>query len=388
MRFILCFALVCLAPFSLAVDIKTLNPVETIEILPKGFKQPIEYNVTLPQNYHTDKNKDYFILFDLHPRSQTYISGMQDWLSHNGEWPWLKTIVVTPANYHSEFAESFKRLAQNPKDQSILDIIQNGILKEVDEKYRTNGYKIFSGFMGNGALGLYTLLNRPDMFDAYLIASPTLGNDFGNIVIDAPEKLQANYNGIKFLYMAIGNHNYEKAHVASFKSFEQALQKLPEGKLEWLTDSDEKHYYMSRPVITLLNGIEALFDDIHTDLAADSDISQKGPEAIIEYYDKLSKEKYGFSVSAEGSLKALAKSLLGTDPNKALGIYTRATQLYPDSAYAYASLAKAYAEQGEIKKAIEIQTVAVEKSETMMQWHQNKHQEYLDEFKTMLKNTL
>ena len=143
---------------------------------------------------------------------------------------------------------------------------------------------------------------------------------------------------------------------------------------------------MSRPVITLLNGVEALFDDIHNDLPADSDISKQGPDAIVKYYEKLSKEKYGFSVSAEGSLKALAKSLAKQDPNKALDIYVKATKLYPESAYAYYSLAKAYADQGEVNKAIDVQLVAVEKSKSMVQWHQNKHQQYLGEFKAMLKN--
>lgn len=385
MKNIFCL-LLFVSTFSVAVDINTLNPIETIEVLPQGFTEPVKYNVTLPHKYNEEENKAYFVLFDLHPRSQTYITGMQDWLSHNGEWPWLKTIVVNPADYHAEFAAAFERLADNPKDQYILDIIQNGILKKVDEKYRTNGYKIFSGFMTNGALGLYTLLNRPEMFDAYLIASPTLGNNFGNIVLDAPDKLQAKYDGIKFLYMTIGNHNYEKAHVESFKLFEHELQKLPADKLQWSSDSNETHYYMSRPVITLLNGIEALFDDIHTDLPADSDISQQGPDAIVKYYDRLSKEKYGFSVSAEGSLKALAKSLVAKDRSKALAIYIKTTELYPDSAYAHSALAKAYADQGDVQKAIDAQSVAVEKSKSMIQWHQNKHQQYLDEFKEMLKN--
>jgi tetratricopeptide (TPR) repeat protein len=309
---------------------------------------------------------------------------MQDWLSHNGEWPWLKTIIVNPADYHAEFAAVFSRLEENPDDQSVLDIIQNGVLKKVDEQYRTNGFRIYSGFMGNGAFGLYTLLNRPDMFNAYLIASPTLGNDFGHVVLDAPEKLQVNYGGMKFLYMTIGNHGYERSHVAAFKQFESELRKLPEDKLHWVSNNSEDHYYMSRPVITLLNGIEALFDDIHHDLPADSTVSKQGPDAIVNYYQKLSKEKYGFPVSAEGSLKALAQSLVEHHPEKALEIYIQVTKLYPESAYAHAALARAYADLGEIEKAITIQQVAVEKSKSMVQWHQNKHQQYLDELKAML----
>ena len=68
-----------------------------------------------------------------------------------------------------------------------------------------------------------------------------------------------------------------------------------------------------------------------------------------------------------------------------MAIYTKVTKLYPDSAYAHASLAKALAEQGKIEQAIQVQSVAVEKSKSMNPWHQNKHQQYLDEYKSKLK---
>lgn len=382
---IIIITLLSISTFGFAVDIKALNPVETIEIKPKGFKSSIKYNITLPHNYDEDLDKKYFALFDMHPRSQPYISGMHDWMSHNGEWPWLKTIIVTPADYNPEFAAAFNRLVDNPNEPEILDIIQQGILKEIDERYRTNGFKIFNGFMGNGALGLYTLLNRPDMFDAYFIASPTLNNNFANVLTDASHKLQKKYSDIKFLYMTIGSHNYEKAHIESFKRFEGELQKLNNTNLQWHSSNNEDSYYMSRPVITLLKGIEALFNDIHHDLPADSEISQRGVDSIVEYYEKLSSRKYGFEISAEGSLKLLAKSLLDTRPTKAIDIYIKTTELYPNSAYAHASLAKAYAVQGKIQKAIKVQTTALDKASSMGEWHQNKHQQYLDEYKGMSK---
>jgi hypothetical protein len=45
-----------------------------------------------------------------------------------------------------------------------------------------------------------------------------------------------------------------------------------------------------------------------------------------------------------------------------------------------------YADMGDINKAIKYQIQAVEKSKTMMAWHQNKHKQYLDEFKSQLAN--
>jgi len=380
----LAFAFSLLPCLVTATDITALNPVQTLEIRPKNFKAPMRFNITLPQGYEQDKEKGYFVIFDIHPRSQPFLSGMHDWLSHNGEWPWLKSIVVTPTGYNPEFNTLFDGLVKTPENQAMLDLLEFDLLKAVDKKYRTNGFRIYNGFMSNGALGLYTLLNRPRLFNAYIISSPTLTDNFANVTTEAESKLAKLDDKPRFLYLSIGNHGYEKAHIPSFTLFEKALQKSAPKQLDWRVVRNTENYYMSRPILGVLNGIEALFDDIHTDLAPDSDISRQGVGAIIRHYETLSRDKYGFEVSAEGSLKKLAKSMIASAPEQALAIYQKTVNLYPESAYALYSLASAYAKQGNFNKAVSYQTQAVEKSKAMVSWHQNKHQEYLDKFKEEL----
>ena len=72
------------------------------------------------------------------------------------------------------------------------------------------------------------------------------------------------------------------------------------------------------------------------------------------------------------------------EPKKALAIYKQTTERYSDSAYALSSLAKAYATLGDLKLAISYQMKAVERSKTMIEWHQNKHLEMLKEFQLQL----
>lgn len=370
-----------------ATDITALNKVESLKVKSKIFENDIEYNVTLPASYYQDKHKDkkYFIIFDLHPRSQPFLSGLHDWMSHNGSWPWLESIVVTPSDYNPEFAKLFDKLVSEPSNHSILDYFESDLLNAIDINYRTNGFRIYNGFMSNGAFGLYTLLNRPQLFNAYIISSPTLADDFGEISSDADNKLSKLDDTLRFLYLSTGSHRYENSHLTSFNSFEEALKKSAPKSLDWQTNIDTKHNYMSRPIISVINAIEALFDDIHTDLKPDSEISKKGVDAIIKHYEMISSKKYGFEVSAQGSLKSLAKSIYQDDPEKALIIYKKVVNLYPESAYALSSLAKAYADLGEVETAVSFQQKAVEKSKTMIQWHQNKHLQYLNEFEQQLK---
>ena len=106
-------------------DISKLNVMHSLKVSSKHFKEPIKYNVTLPEGYSNNKDKSYYVMFDLHPRSHHFLSGLHDWLSHNGEWPWQKTIIITPADYNSEFAKLFGELRSNPKNQTILDYFEN-----------------------------------------------------------------------------------------------------------------------------------------------------------------------------------------------------------------------------------------------------------------------
>jgi hypothetical protein len=372
---------------SYAVDISKLNPIEVLTVKSKYFKTPLTYNVTLPKSYYEESGKDkkYFVVFDIHPRSQPYLSGLHDWLSHNGDWPWIESIIITPTGYNAEFAKLYDKIVTKPSDHTMLNYFEANLLTAIDKKYRTNGFRIYSGFMSNGALGLYVLLNRPNLFNAYIITSPSLANDFAAITSDAEKKLAQLDDKMRFLYLATGNHQYEKGNIPSFDLFEKALKTSAPKSLDWQAHHNHQNSYMSQPIISVINGIEALFDDIHNDLKADSDISKKGVQAIIDYYANITSKKYGFEVSAEGSLKALAKSLLVSAPEKALAIYQKTVNLYPNSAYAWSALAKVYAESGNISKAIELQTTAVEKSKTLIEWHQKKHKQYLKEYKNLLK---
>lgn len=367
------------------VEISKLNPIEQLTIETPAFTEPMVFNVTLPASYSSATDKRYFVIFDLHPRSQPYLSGMHDWLSHNGEWPWLESIIVNPANYHKEFAKLFEQTAENPKDLTMLNFLETKVLKTVDKTYRTNGFKIYSGFMSNGAIGLYALLNKPQLFNAYLISTPSLSNNFLSITEDATQKLAQLSDKMRFLYLSIGDHAYEKSHVEAVEQFEKALKAKAPEQLDWQVKTHDEHYYMSRPIFTVLNGIEKLFDDYHNDLAADSPVAKQGVDAVIAYYQELSEKKYGFTISAEGSLKNLAHSYLDAEPKRALKIYQQVTELYPDSAYAYADLAAAYQKTGQIKQAVVTQTIAVEKSANMIEWHQNKLKKLLTDYQTELQ---
>ena len=355
---------------------------DTMTVSSRHFTTPIEYTVTLPSGYHDEKNKQkrYYLHFDLHPRSHGSISQLNDWLSHNGEWPWPQTIVVTPKDYHREFATAFEQLVNDPAQPMLLDYLEQDLLASLDKHYRTNGFRTYSGFMGNAALGLHILLNRPALFTGYVLASPTLNDNMLNINALAEHKLKSFDDHLRYVYISIGEHQFEKNHIAAVTSLKHTLERVAPATLEWHVVFNTTNNYMSQPMITLINGIEGLFADKFTSLAADSAIAQQGPDAIIAYYQRLSDKKYGFEISAETSLTTLAKSLTASTPTQAENLFKRIIALYPESSYAESALAEFYSEQGLIEQAIAVQLRAVDKAKTLVPWHQNKQQATLERY--------
>lgn len=345
--------------------------------------EPAEFKVTLPPSYGKKTNKQYVVLFDFHPRSQALLAGMHDWMSHNGDWPWLETIIVTAPDGHKGLGELKTLAIEEQGNQKLLDYLEQDLLPAIDKNYRTNGFKILNGFTGNAGLGLYTLLNRPQLFNAYFVASPVLSKDFAYVIKDAPKKLAAMQGKPRFLFMSTSDSGFEQRQLASFAKMETIIKTNSNQVLDYQIKRFDGSYYMTQPVLATAYAIEALFDDYHKVLAVDSDVSKQGTNAILAHYQYLSEQKYGFKVPATSSLIKLGDSFLETEPSKAVAVYKVAISDDPQAYIAYDAVAGAYAKQGEIELAIKYQALALDITDHP--FYQNKYNNKLAKYKQQSK---
>lgn len=355
----------CLADNANSMDKKSL--ITSLDVITSLSDKPIHFTVTLPPSYFKNTDKRYVVMFDFHPRSQAYLNGMHDWMSHNGDWPWLETIIVTAPDGDKTLGD-WKELAIDERgDTKLLDFMQQALLPAIDKQYRTNGFRILNGFTGNAGLGLYTLINRPELFNAYFVASPVLSKDFAYVIKDAPKKLVAMKGKPRFLFMSTSDSSFEQRQLASFAEMEAIIKANATPTLDYRIKRFDGTYYMTQPILATAYGIELLFNDVHQVLKADSEISRQGPQAILDHYQYLSEEKYGFEVPATDSLIALAEAEIekGSEQGtkQALTIFNIAVKAYPNSHTAQDALAVAYAEQGEFELAIKHEQLALENTE-------------------------
>lgn len=352
-----------------ATEISDTKSLQLLTVNSTNVKQAIDFHVTLPASYYQSQNKRYPILLDLNPSSRLYLSGLNDWLSHNGQNPWLETIVVTPAKQHLELAALFDQSATPTHAEQLLSIIKQDLLAVIDKRYRTNGFRMYNGFMRSGTIGLYALLNQPTLFNAYIIATPHLVDNYLDISPQLKHKLPSLTDRVRILHLTYGDHRFEQPHLKAISQLTEELEQLAPAELEWSVNADKGHF-MTRPITNLVNAVEVVFKDFHQNLAADSAISKRGAEAIVEYYEYLSEKKYGFEVPAERSLVTLANSMIDSSTPEALAIYQKITELYPDSAYAFHYLAAASVHVKDFNNALKYQRLAVEKSSNLREWQQ------------------
>ncbi|AZG71391.1 alpha/beta hydrolase-fold protein [Shewanella livingstonensis] len=356
---------------------------ETLSVKSALFSEQADFLVTLPDSYTKQTDKRYVVLFDLHPRSHLYLTGMHDWMSHNGGWPWLETIIVTAPDGHQGLGELKKRAIEQQGDQALLDFFEQDLLPAIDKRYRTNGFRIFNGFTGNAGLVLYSLINRPSLFNAYIAASPVLSTDFAYVLNDAPKMLKNMQGKPRFLFVSTSDSDFEQRQLDSFARLEDIIQTNANAKLNYQIKRFDGSYYMTQPILATALGIEKIFNDVHTVLEADSEVSQQGSKAILAYYKRLSDEVYGFDVPAIDSLLALGNSLVKAAPQQAIGVYQDTLKSYPKAHSAYHELASVYAATGKMTQAIEAEQQAL--ASTDHPFYQNKYTKQLAAFQNQAK---
>ena len=349
---------------------------EQIEITHPKFSEPLVFNVTLPSGYAKNTSKSYVMMFDFHPNSDTYLRGMHDWMSHNGEWPWLQTIIVTPAA-GNRVGMLFDATG---KTTPLLNFFDEQLFSLIDKKYRTNGFRIMSGFRVNGTIVLSSLINKPNMIDAYIAISPELKDDYVSILSTSNSKLAKLNDKPRFLLFSHGTNVKEVHQMESYKKLNTILSESAPEKLDWHYKHYDENYFMSLPLLSVILGIEKIFDDIHNGLSPKSKIAQQGVEAIVQHYEYLSKQKYGFEVSPKNSINKLGSYLLNLSKKDGVGIFKNMVKRYPDDAYSHHNLASAYAQIGDFKQAIKHQKDAVELADKMQTWHKKRHRNFLDEY--------
>ena len=197
--------------------------------------------IHLPRNYSKDNAQKYPAMYVLGGTSQdSHTSDKITVLSDAGLVP--AAIVVglpnTRGNRDRDQTPPFMRRDVND-DRSpygagdrFLSFIETELFPFIDSHYRTSGYRTLSGNSRGGLFVLYSLMEKPDLFQARFCHSTPVWR-FENLMVNKMSEFLLGSSGLKgFLYVSVGDKETDQM-IGGFGKLVDVLKKNRKKQFKW-----------------------------------------------------------------------------------------------------------------------------------------------------------
>lgn len=289
-----------------------------------------------------------------------------DFLVDNNEIPPLIVVGITNTDRNRDLTPTHADI-KNPKGEVIvpvptsggadkfLDFIQTELIPEIEKRYPTQPFRLFTGHSLGGLFAIHTLITRPDLFNAYIAVSPSLQWDDAHTLHQAQQFFARQKELRKFLFFSLANEGDApppNPMGSAFAQFQKIFENPPKGMVvQSARYHDEDHG--STVLISHYAGLRAIFNGWKMPIYSANGFPEGGLPGIEQHYRELS-ERFGFPASAEAAINQLGYNLLGGKKlDLALLAFKRNVELYPKSANVYDSLADALEASGDFDGAMQ-----------------------------------
>lgn len=320
------------------------------------------YWISLPDSYN-DKESSYMrypvlIVLDgnLHFKS---IAGIVNYMSSDvyRSWKIPEMIVVAIQNvdrrrdYTPEKIITVRENNTGGGDR-FLSFLEDELLPELDQKFRTAPYRILFGHSLGGLLATHAYMKEKTLFNSFIAVDPSFGT-WDSETMDKKLDSLTEQSFERYLYIATANwgkrniRNRDR-HVRLYEALNSKCKGELPAKLEYF--DNETH--SSVPIIAFHNGISAIFEGYGISYRDVEDKAQ-----LTQHFDALSERLSWDFRPPEYLVNQLGYSMLQSrndkDRSNALEFFILNVENYPKSSNSYDSLGEAYETLGDTQKAIE-----------------------------------
>ena len=159
-----------------------------------------EIVVHLPENYDPENKDGYPVLYVLDADHDYYTAKIMS-----------EMIVIAIKNIRRgyDFAPPSITFEMDGEQVSgngdkFLAFIKNELIPFSSEKFRTNGRRVFMGHSWAGQFLAYTLSQSPELFDAWFITSPSIGEYGDQTFSDLKLVFKQDLDFPAFIYVSVG----------------------------------------------------------------------------------------------------------------------------------------------------------------------------------------
>ena len=221
---------------------------ETLELKSNILNENRTVNIYLPLSYDQDSLRNYPVIYLLDGSKDEdfiHVSGIVQFCSFS----WInileESIVVGIGNvdrkrdftYPSTLEIDKKEFPTSGKSEKFIDFIETELQPIITEEYRTTKIKTLIGQSLGGLLATEILLNQPQLFNNYIIISPSLWWD-NEILLKS--KIEKSLKG-KSVYIGVGKEGITMERLAQSLFYKLSLEKKDEVKLFFKYFEQQNH---------------------------------------------------------------------------------------------------------------------------------------------------
>lgn len=252
-------------PFAAAQEPPTLVFGSVDKVASKILGEDRRINVLLPPDYATsgEKYPVFYLLDGSAHEDYFHAAGLIDFMATYGVMP--KTIVVGISNVDrkrdftlpSSDEEDRKQVPTSGGAAKFVAFLEQELLPYVNSHYRTSGKTTLYGQSLAGLLATEVLLEKPGLFDNYILVSPSLWWSQQALLKSAPELMKKNPAAGRKVYLAVGEEHPEM--VATAKALAKLLEESSKAGLQSRFDYLQTENHATIGHIALYRGLEYLF---------------------------------------------------------------------------------------------------------------------------------
>ena len=181
-------------------------------------------NIYLPEGYNQNDTIKYPVTYLLDGSADEDFIHVVGLFQFNS-FSWInrvpKSIVVGIANidrkrdftYQTTIEEDKKRYLTCGKSANFISFIETELQPFIEKKYKTNNSKTIIGQSLGGLLATEILLKKPNLFNKYIIISPSLWWNNGSLLNEESEIYQENFKDKIDIYIGVGKEGLAPSEI-------------------------------------------------------------------------------------------------------------------------------------------------------------------------------
>jgi len=219
--------------------------------------------IHLPRNYDKETTQKYTVMYVLDGTSQDdHTADKISILSDAGLVPPAIVVGLPNTRGNRERDQTPPYMRRNVDDEKspygvgdkFLLFIEKELLPFVESNYRTSGYRTLTGNSRGGLFVLYSLMEKPALFDARFCYSTPVWR-FDNLMVKRMSEFLVASRGLKgFLFLSVGDKETDQM-IGGFTKLVDVLAKYRNAQFKWVADRTPYAVHQDNALISTSKGL-------------------------------------------------------------------------------------------------------------------------------------